>query len=252
MHYSKQYSWPHPPGDLALGRDEVHVWRARLARPDADVERLRATLMPDEAERAGRFYFEQDRRHFVAARGVLRCLLGRYLGLEPCAVRFRYGSFGKPELAEESGGGCLRFNVSHSRELAIYALSLDRDVGVDIEYMRADFECIEVARSFFSPSEIAALRALPARDRKEAFFNCWTRKEAFIKAQGTGLSYPLSHFSVSLLPGEPARLLEVSGEAREASRWVIRELEPHPEYAAALAAEGNGWKLKCWQWPGEK
>lgn len=238
-----------PTGDFSLGRDEVHVWRAGLLRTDADVEQLRATLTRDEVERAESFYFEKDRRHCVVARGLLRCLLGRYLDSEPHSLRFRYGSYGKPELTEEFSGGRLRFNVSHSHELVIYAVSYERDVGVDIEHMRQDIECMEVAQRFFSPREIAALGDLPSCERKAAFFNCWTRKEAFIKAHGAGLSYPLNRFSVSVFTGEPLCSLEIMGDAQEASGWEIRELRPHPGYAAALAAEGNGWSVKCWQVP---
>ena len=142
----------------------------------------------------------------------------------------------------------LRFNLSHSRGLALYAVALDREVGVDVEFVRDDFAVEEIATSFFSPGEVAALKALPACSRVEGFFNCWARKEAYVKARGEGLSIPLAHFEVSLAPGGRAALLSVLDNRREDLRWSLRGLTPGAGYAAAVAVEGRGLRLACWEW----
>jgi 4'-phosphopantetheinyl transferase len=226
----------------------VHVWRASLNHPQNRLQQLRGTLSADEAERAARFHFERDRQHFIAARGLLREILSRYLKLSPDDLRFKYTSYGKPYLTDECGGAWLRFNVSHSGELALYALSRERELGVDIEQLRTDIEHQQIASQFFSEQEIAALHALPTDLQHEAFFLCWTRKEAYIKGIGEGLSLPLHSFDVSLTPGAPAALLAVRGDAQEAARWTLQALEPGSGYRAALVAEGRDWQLKCWQW----
>ena len=144
----------------------------------------------------------------------------------------------------------MNFNVSHSNNLAIVGVTRGRHLGIDLEYIQRDFACEEIARRVFSPHEIATLNDLPGDLKHEAFFNCWTRKEAYIKARGMGLSYPLNQFEVSLIPGEPARLISVDGDDLfEASRWSLQELELGPRYAGALAVEGHNWQLECWQWP---
>ncbi len=150
----------------------------------------------------------------------------------------------------ESGEAPIRFNISHSRGVALYAVTCGREVGIDLEYMRSDLEVEQIAGRFFSRREIATLHALPAALRRYAFFLCWTRKEAYIKARGEGLSLALDQFDVSLIPGEPAALLGTRPDADEALRWSLLELTPGPpEYASALAVEGVGWSLALWQWP---
>jgi 4'-phosphopantetheinyl transferase len=240
--------WQSPPLTLVSSADEVHVWRASLNRPHDGLQRLQSTLSPDECERAGRFHFERHRQDFIAARGMLREILGLYLNAEPASLRFRYTSHGKPYLTDECGGQWLRFNVSHSGELALYAISRDRELGVDIERVRTDIEHREIATQFFSEHEIASLGALSEQVQHTAFFLCWTRKEAYIKGIGEGLSLPLDSFDVSLSPDEPATLLAVRGNMQEAARWTLRALEPGEGYEAALVAEGRDWQLKCWQW----
>jgi 4'-phosphopantetheinyl transferase len=180
---------------------------------------------------------------------VLRALLGRYLKLEPAKVQFVYNAWGKPTLAPGSGQAALQFNVSHSGELALYAFARQAEVGIDIEFIRTDLDYEEIAERFFSSHERATLRSLPAQVKGESFFRCWTRKEAYIKAKGQGLSIPLDQFSVTLRPGEPARLLHVQGDPQAAQRWSIQELAPDSGYLAALVVEGDGWQPKCWEWP---
>lgn len=243
--------WLPLPPRLLLGDDEVHVCRAVLRREPAAVRTLRAVLAPDERRRADRFQFRKDYEHFVVARGVLRAILGRYLDVAPEQVRFSYNEFGKPALDGGTGGHSLRFNLSHSHGVALYAVTRGREVGLDIEFIREDFAALATAGHFFSPCEVSALRAAPRELQAQAFFNCWTRKEAYIKALGSGLSHPLHSFSVSLAPGDPARLLSTDGDPREASRWSLTELFPGAGYAAAMAVRAPAPALRCWQWTAE-
>lgn len=243
-------SWRPPPKRPMLGSDEAHVWRAGLNRNRSYVQGLQQILSADEQARAERFYFEKDRAHFIVARGLLRVILSRYLDIEPSQLRFCYSPCGKPSLVATSDQRTLCFNVSHSCGLALYAVTRGRKIGIDLERIRTDFACEQIAERFFSSREKAMLRALSAKKVKhKAFFNCWTRKEAYIKARGEGLSLPLDQFDVSLAPGEPATLLNTRGDPLEASRWSLQELFPGPGYVAALAVEGHGWRLACWEWP---
>jgi 4'-phosphopantetheinyl transferase len=239
--------WRCPPEPLTLGSDEVHVFRAGLDQPAARLQSLFATLAADERARAERFYFQRDRSRFVAARGVLRTILSCYLALKPSELRFDYGAQGKPAVAN-SCGRMLRFNISHSYSLALVAVTWGREIGVDLERVSAEVAKEQVAERFFSPREVAELRSLPVERHTEAFFQCWTRKEAYIKARAVGLSLPLDQFDVSLVPGEPVALLSTQGDRDEASRWSLRELVPGPSYFAALAVEGHDWQLRTWQW----
>lgn len=175
-------------------------------------------LSADERERAARFHFLKDREHFIAARGLLRLLLSRYLDLPPQQLSFSYSPYGKPALAGERDCTSLRFNVSHSHGVALYAFTLEREVGVDVEYIRQDVVGESIAEHFFSAQEVTSLRALPAGVQPQAFFNCWTRKEAFIKARGEGLSFPLDQFDVSLVPGEATALISTRNDPQEAAR----------------------------------
>jgi len=239
-------TWLPSPPDVRLSRGEVHVWRTSLDRDSAEVERLKALLTADERERARRFYFDRDRRRFVVARGVLREILGRYLGRAPAQIRFAHNEYGKPFLYED--GSSLRFNVSHSQGAALYACTLRREVGVDIELLREDFASLEIAERFFSEAEIRKLVSLPAHERTQGFFNCWTRKEAYIKALGEGLSHPLDCFSVSLAPGESARLISTDKDRLEAAKWSIVDLKPFHGYAAAIAIRESDPEIQCWDW----
>ena len=243
-------AWGVPPRGLTLGSNEVHVWRAALGQAPSQIDRFLPTLAADERARAERFHFPKDREHFVVARGALRAILGFYLNRAPECLSFAYSSHGKPAVVLESGEAPIRFNISHSRGVALYAVTCGREVGIDLEYMRSDLEVEQIAGRFFSRREIATLHALPAALRRYAFFLCWTRKEAYIKARGEGLSLALDQFDVSLIPGEPAALLGTRPDADEALRWSLLELTPGPpEYASALAVEGVGWSLALWQWP---
>jgi 4'-phosphopantetheinyl transferase len=242
-------SWSLPPESLKLAHDEVYVWRASLDQAASQVQNLWQTLTAEARARAERFYFPRNREHFIAARRVLRAILGRYLNRHPSALRFCHTPYGKPVLTAESGGETLRFNVSHSHGLALYAIARSRELGINVEHIRPDLADEQIAEPFFSAREVVVLRALPSHMRTAAFFHCWTRKEAYIKGRGEGLSLPLEQFDVSLIPGEPAALLSTQGDPCEAWRWSLQELIPGPGYMAALAVEGHHWRLACWQWP---
>lgn len=241
--------WRPPPARPRLARGELHVWRAQLARLAPHASLLAEILSPDERERAARFLFTKDRLHFTLSRAALRTILGLYLESSPKSVRFAHNSFGKPLLVGEAASGPLHFNASNSHELALYAFSAEQEVGVDVEYIRPEFASEEIAGRFFSRRETAALLGLAPELRARAFFDCWTRKEAYIKAKGQGLSYPLDKFAVSLAPGEPAALLDDEAAPEETSRWLLAELHPAHGYAAALAVRARDVKLSLFDLP---
>jgi 4'-phosphopantetheinyl transferase len=241
--------WLLPPEPLRLKQDEVHVWRFGLSLPPARLKASMCTLAQDELRRAERFHFQRDRDHFIIARAWLRAILARYLGIGADQLRFEYSAYGKPELTRDLLFDDTRFNISHSHGLALLAITRGRQVGVDLEMIRPGLADETIAEHFFSPMEVRTLRSLPRHQQNEAFFNCWTRKEAFIKAKGEGLSMPLNLFDVTLVPGERAALLKTRGDPDEANRWLLREISPAPGFVGAVAAEGRDWRLKCWDCP---
>lgn len=241
--------WLPPPRDPRLAEGEVHVWHATKADAAPWRTGLYQALDADERARAARYRFEVDRERYIIGRGLLRVVLGRYLGERPAAVRFAYSKHGKPELCGVRSGEALCFNASHSREVDLIAVTRGRPIGVDVEYVRRDLDYERIARDFFSAREREALAALPEAARAEAFFACWTRKEAYVKALGEGLSIPLDEFDVSLDPGEPAALLRVAGRPEEAFSWTMRALDPGPGYMGALVARGPVSGLRLWRWP---
>jgi len=240
-------SWCSPPKNLTLKSDEVDVWRADLGAKASHVQSLQRTLSVDERIRAERYYFQKDREHFIVARGLLRTILGRYLDTDPDQLQFCYNSHGKPALTRESGGDALRFNMSHSQGLALYAITHGRELGVDLERLLPDLAYEQIAERFFSPREVTMLRGLPTNVRQEAFFICWTFKEAYLKARGKGLTLRLDQLDISLAPPE-AIVSMPYGAPGEASRWSVQKLDAGPSYVAALAVEGYDWRLRCWQW----
>jgi 4'-phosphopantetheinyl transferase len=226
---------------FTLSANEVHVWQAKL--DDHDAGGLRDLLAADEIARADRFHFAKDRNHYIVARALLRKLLAAYLEINAEAVRLSYAEKGKPFLTDPAQS-TLKFNVAHSHGLALYAFSPGREVGIDLEFIKEDLESEEIAERFFSPREVQVLMTIPAHLRKRAFFDCWTRKEAYIKARGEGLSMPLDQFDVSFAPGEPAALLRNDQEPVEVARWTMRNMTMPLGYVAALVAEGDDWDLQ--------
>jgi 4'-phosphopantetheinyl transferase len=236
-------------GAALLDSGEVHVWCATLEPGEEAVARLRGVLDEDECRRADRFTFEAGRRQYTVGRGLLRVILGHYLAVEPTALRFRYNPYGKPELAPGLECGTLKFNLSHSGALVLYAVSRAREVGIDVETIRPEFATEGIAERFFAAGERATLRDLPPESRTHAFFTCWTRKEAFIKARGQGLSIPLDAFEVSLVPGAPPAILATHDDPEEAGRWSLHELSPGAGYVAAVAVAGGGHRIRYGTWP---
>ena len=238
-------NWELPPSDLALSNDAVHVWRAGVQLPTTRLDALAAVLSDDERQRAQRFKFAQHRDHFIAARGILRSVLGRYLKTPPETLHFVYGEYGKPAL---QGAEHLHFNLSHSRDQALYAIAHNRRLGIDIEYARRAVNDAALAERFFAKMEVAALKEVPQARRPEAFFNCWTRKEAYLKARGEGITVSLDSFAVSLKPDVPAALLHCDRFPAEICRWALHSFTPQPDYIAALCTEGKP-TVHYWQWP---
>jgi 4'-phosphopantetheinyl transferase len=225
------------PQSLAL--DEAHVWLFDLDTQFSMEVQWESLLSSDECERALRFRFPLHQRRFSAIHGLLRIVLSAYLNTEPETLCFRYSDKGKPALGGMYETNSLRFNLSHSERIVLLAITSGREIGVDVEYISPDFELESTAQRFFSPAERENLQEIPAALKRLAFFNCWSRKEAFIKAKGDGLSLPLDRFDVSLTPGAPAELLATRPDADEKSRWSLCSLDAGADYAAALAVEGS-------------
>ena len=215
--------WPAAPPDLQIAPGEVHVWAANLALPSQQLAEMEAVLDDAERGRASRFVQPLHRDRFIAAHGFLRRLLGRSLQLEPGVIQFVAGAQGKPAI-----DGGLEFNLAHSGDVALIALARGRAVGVDVEQVRAMPDAEGIAARFFSADEQAALAATPAGGRQDAFFNIWTRKEAWIKAIGAGLSFPLDQLTVSLGAGEEDCLLSAAGGPAVTTQWRLRALSALP------------------------
>jgi 4'-phosphopantetheinyl transferase len=223
-----------------------------LAASAAGVLDLERLLSPDERGRADRFAFSDLRRRFVVGRGALRSILARYTGTPAAAIRFRYGPRGKPALDQTPHRDAVRFNLANSHELALVGVARGRELGIDVEWTgRPITDPEQIAEQFFSPAERAALRAIPPPLRLDAFYTCWTRKEAYIKALGDGLALPLDAFDVSLAPDAPAALLAGRGPAAGVDRWSLRALDPGPGYRAALVVEGYGFHIRMHDLPRE-
>jgi 4'-phosphopantetheinyl transferase len=238
--------WLEPPESLTLEAGQVHVWRICLEQEDGVLDRFRRTLAPEELDRAGRFRFERLQRHFVVARGFLRHVLARYLPARPDELGFSYNSYGKPSLTGEQN---LQFNMSHSHQIGLVAVTRDAALGVDVEHIRSDFANDEIARRFFSRLEVDTFNALPKEDQVAAFFRCWARKEAYIKAIGKGLSQPLDGFDVTLAPADPAALLR-AGES-DTLTWSMSDIDVGPDYASSLVVEGVPSQISYWRFVGQ-
>ena len=230
----------------ALPEDEVQLWRVDLEAIGGDGSRWQELLSVDESARAAQFHFPRDRQRFVAARGLLRTILAGYLATNPSSLNFSYSKRGKPSLGPAHAGSKVTFNISHSGGVALLAFTRGREIGVDVEQVRRDFDLEAIARRFFSAHEQNQLAALPADEKGEAFFRCWTRKEAYIKATGDGLSLPLNQFDVSLAAGEKNALRATRPDATEAGQWLLEDVPGGSGYVAALCVRGQDWKLNDW------
>jgi 4'-phosphopantetheinyl transferase len=224
-----------------LPSGEIHVWSSALELDSESIGAWEAVLSQDERCRANRFRFGKDYVEFVLARSLLRCLIGSYLGLEAATIQFVYSPFGKPAIHPDLEPKGLRFNVSHSHGEALFAFSHNREVGIDLEFIPHEWDGSSLSQHFFSSRENEQLQTLADIEQKQAFFRCWTRKEAYIKARGEGLSLALNQFDVSLLAEEKAALLEVRPDAQEVNRWKMQDVAVKSNYAGALVAEGQDW-----------
>lgn len=224
--------------------DDVHLWRIELAAVVPGESRWQRILSPDEQTRAARFHFARDRQRFSATRALLRIVLGSYVGSAPEKLVFAYLDKGKPFLKSRGTDDALEFNVSHSGDVALLAITRGRSVGVDVEQIRENLDPLAIARRYFSPHEQSRLGTLEGSDRYAGFFRCWTRKEAYIKARGDGLSLPLDAFDVSLNPGDQNALLACRTPDPDTKMWSLREVTAGEGYVAALCVQGQGWRLQ--------
>jgi 4'-phosphopantetheinyl transferase len=240
--------WPSctQPGDL--GNAEAHLWVVALDLVPERLPDFQSILSPDEQERAHRFLNDMDARRYMAARASLRSLLGAYVGIEPSELRFTYDRFGKPGLGGEAHAASVRFGVSHSEDLGLFGFVREHRMGVDLEHIRADIDVENLAKNHFSQNESQKLRSLSSDRQLEAFFCCWTRKEAYLKARGEGMSYGLDRFEVSLAPGEPVAILRADDDPDVSRRWTLEHLTPAPGYLGAAAVETDNVTFKCFQW----
>lgn len=225
---SPALSWQSPPA-VVLGCEDVHVWCVDLARATQQIRNFKKILSPDELIRSERFYRQKAQDCFVVTRGVLRLLVGGYLGLDPSLLQFSYGPYGKPILNDSP----LHFNLSHSGDIVLYAFTLVREVGVDVEKIRSDINTQKMTKRFFSPKENEFINALPGDKRQAAFFSLWTRKEAYIKGKGLTLSHILGR---------------MEGDPHDVVGWSFTQLNPLSGYTATLAIESINWQLSCWRW----
>lgn len=240
--------WVPAPPRCVLEPNQIHVWRVQLAVPRDELERLQAFLSPRDRQKAQRFAHDVHRHRYVVSHGALRAILGRYLDRDPAQLEFVYGPHGKPRLAAPNADSPLHFNLSHSGDLALVAVAADRELGVDLERLRADLAVLKLARRFFAPAEAAALARLAEDELIPAFCRMWVRKEALLKAFGEGISRNLARIEVDAehhAGGCPFRLPD---GLESAGQWELRELPPLDRYAAAVACAGHGWRLRCWDW----
>ncbi len=248
---TRALEWRTPQPELSLPARTVHVWRADLGSEAASLRCLEQNLSTDERNRASRFRFARDRDRFVGARGLLREILALYLNATPARLSFGYGAHGKPFLAGKEHGA-LRFNVSHSFDVMLLAIAHMREVGVDVEGVRNNgFAMEEIHETVLSEPEKQALARFGGEAKRTTFLRFWSLKEAYIKADGRGVSLPLERIDVSAPEGRVAVLDQATGEWRTCPRWELRTLAPVSGYVAALAAEGQDWRLALWQWSRE-
>jgi 4'-phosphopantetheinyl transferase len=233
---------------LSLEKGQAVAWFAFLTDLTPNADNLRATLAHNEIERAERFKFQKDKEQYVLGRGFLREILSGYCGIEADRLRFRYGARGKPYLIEEQAGSNFMFNYAQTKAAVLCAITRDAEIGVDLEYVTNEIDDQALAEQYFSPDEATALSALPVGARQRAFLQCWTRKEAYIKAKGEGLYLDLKSFEV-FDSAESAVRLHIANNPKESARWTLADLDVPGNYVAALAIENQSCQVSCRQWP---
>ena len=238
--------WEHPSGELELSADYIDIWRANLKLPFMEAAQFQGLLSREEQDRAARYKSDKRHKQFIVSRGLLRMLIGRYLDINPAGFDFSYTSHQKPFLPVAALGVPITFNITHSHNMILVALSLNRNIGIDAEYIRHNVEFRKLGKRFFSRQESVALEAYGNSDLPAAFFACWTRKEAFVKAIGDGIAFGLGDFSVSVDPYDNMVGLQIEPEMSGSDVWSIMNLEAGGDYAAAVAASGGKFKLRLW------
>lgn len=242
MQLLKNNNWKREAKDASyfqLPNDEIHIWTASLEKtPERRAEFL-PILSSDEQARAKRFYFERDRNHYVAGRAILRILLGNYLGVEPARIEFTYGVYGKPDLETALNGRNLQFNLSHSKDQAIYAFNWDQPVGVDIEYIHPMKNMEEIAAQFFTANECEMIHFSPKDQKYESFFKIWTCKEAYLKANGSGLMVPINQVEIFMTPEGKAGLASIGDDLQQTAPWSLKIFTPITGYQAACAIKDH-------------
>ena len=233
-----------PAASFALAEADLHIWAIELKGADSIVTRCHSLLSDAEKARAARFYREEHRRKYTLSHGVLRTLLGAYLGVSPASIQYRFGHARKPFLA--AGHAALQFNLSDSGDLALIGFAQTCDLGVDLEFVKRMADMESIARRFFSPEECSELLSLDLSERTEAFFRCWTRKEAYLKALGDGLAAPLDSFQVTLRPDEEPRLVRTALAGGITTNWHLHHLTPAPDYLGAVAYTGAPRQIREW------
>jgi 4'-phosphopantetheinyl transferase len=234
------------PGNASLEETETHVIRASLLLSATAIRQVAASLSQDERERAAGFHVEKHRRRFIASRGLLRVILGTYLDAAPGSLRFVYSPNGKPGLDKSCHARGVVFSVSHSEELALYAIAREAAVGVDIEQVSRRMDLDKIAKKFFSSAEYEVYVSLPREENTEAFYRCWTRKEAFVKAGGEGWIYPADAFDVSVVGR--AQLLSMGGSRALAGEWSIHHLSPAKDFIGALAIKSKACRVRSFSY----
>lgn len=235
--------WLSPPQEFKLSLNQVDIWQADLEVSPQQLEQFQLTLSGDEQQRAQRFRFERDRHQYVAARGILRSLLGQYLGVHPAQLQFNYSNKGKPTLSTAHSTQLIQFNISHSHQKALYGITLNRRVGIDLEYIRP-VEVLSLAQRFFSQQELTQLITAAPQQQQQIFFKLWTGKEAYLKATGEGLS-GLDNVEILL---ENGQVFSLNCHHKLSSNWSIIPLDINEQYIASVAVEGEGLEYCCWQW----
>lgn len=236
--------WNNPPKNLALTSSEIAVWRMNLNLSSTEVQKRLTLLNSEEQSKAKRFHFEQHQRRFIVARSTLKMILGQYLNIAPQTIEFEYSSRGKPRLSDHLSGDKIQFNTSHSEELAIYAITCDRPIGVDVEYIRTIKDAKHLAQRFFTPQEYEQISPLSSPDLEKAFFQLWTAKEAYLKATGEGIAGGLDQVEVCLTP--PLKLINLP-QNQSRVNWTISSFMPHPNYQGAVVVQGDCLNINYWQ-----
>lgn len=223
---------------MQISENIIHVWCLNTSSAGVWLDTMQKHLSPDEEVRLNKFRFEQDRERFIIGRGGLRVILGRYLGISPPKIEFEYGPYGKPEL-KDKGQMNLQFNLSHAKEITLYAITLTRAVGIDIEYITPVGEVFQIAERYFSPEEKKNLESLSAKEYQKLFFKYWVRKEAYLKTRGMGISEELLKFDTASIPDSASKMASVSNSSTGISGWSLMDFILGDGYIAALISEGR-------------